>query len=191
MPNTSLTTNKTEGDATASTRRENAGLSLKLNHNQSQNVEAPATGEEVSQATADEALMSGLALLTQTLQKRGLSISLNGIKGTGKTTLCRQLKIVCATAGVPVQNLHVYRWYSNLFFMPCVVLYNRFVRKELLILDRTIIDNLAVWFVYLPRMFLAPAANLVHLLPTWRFLHNGVRDPTQNDWQFWLQIIGS
>jgi len=164
MPNKPSISKRILEETKALTRADTARLSAKLNHNQSQSVQAQHADTALSQAMADEALMSSLAALRQKLQTRGLSISLNGIKGTGKTTLSRQLKAVCAKAGVPTHSLHIYRWYSNLFVIPWTVLHNRFVRKELLILDRTIIDNLAVWFVSLPRMFLEPTAILVRLI---------------------------
>src|SRR5687767_4023014 len=89
--------------------------------------------------------MQGFAdALRARLRQRGVAICLSGIDGSGKTTLARQLVGTLAQAGLPVRHLHVYHWYLNLFAMPALLLYNRHLGREILVLDRSFFDNIAV-----------------------------------------------
>ena len=78
------------------------------------------------------------------LGRHGVAICLSGIDGSGKTTLARQLVGALDEAGLPVRHLHVYQWYLNLLAMPALLLYNRHVGRKVLVLDRSLFDNIAL-----------------------------------------------
>jgi hypothetical protein len=82
--------------------------------------------------------------LRPVLRKRGVAICLSGIDGSGKTTLAQQLVGSLTRAGVPARHLHVYQWYLNLLAMPLLLLYNRYIGRKVLVLDRSYFDNVAV-----------------------------------------------
>jgi hypothetical protein len=83
-------------------------------------------------------------VLRSSPRERGLAICISGIDGSGKTTLARQLLGELGAARVPARYVHVYQWYLNLIAMPLRLLYNRYVGREVLVLDRTIFDNIAL-----------------------------------------------
>jgi thymidylate kinase len=82
--------------------------------------------------------------LRSRLRKRGVAICLSGIDGSGKTTLAQQLVGAMAHGGLPARHLHVYQWYLNALAMPLVLLYNRHIGRKVLVLDRSVFDNIAV-----------------------------------------------
>lgn len=77
------------------------------------------------------------------LRGRGIAVCICGIDGSGKTTLARQLVAQLQGAGLRARHLHVYHWYTNLAAMPFVILYNRWLGHRVLVLDRSIFDNIA------------------------------------------------
>jgi hypothetical protein len=78
------------------------------------------------------------------LRKRGLAISVSGIDGSGKTTLARDVVQILQTAGIPARYMHLYQWYVNVFLTPLLLLYNRYLGREVLVFDRSVYDNAAV-----------------------------------------------
>lgn len=78
--------------------------------------------------------------LQQKYKNRGAIISLAGPDGAGKSTLSCQLKTVIEDAGLPVEQIHCYQWYKNVFLMPRRLSILR-SNKTIVILDRSIIDN--------------------------------------------------
>lgn len=117
----------------------------------------------VARVLANRDLMRAVETLRRRLNQRGMSISINGADGSGKSTLCQQIMVITTVVGMPTRYLHVHHWYSNLFAIPWLLFYNRYMRRELLIFDRSIVDNLSVLFVSLPRRFLCRAAVVVNL----------------------------
>jgi thymidylate kinase len=75
---------------------------------------------------------------------RGLSIVITGTDGSGKTTLARKLEKILSSANPSVRYLHAYAWHFNLIVAPFILLRNKYIDKNILILDRSIFDNLAV-----------------------------------------------
>jgi len=80
------------------------------------------------------------------LAGRGVNVALNGIDGSGKSTLSRQLTDVLRANDLPVECFHIYHWYEHLFKTPWLILFNRHFYRRLFIFDRTHVDNLAVFF---------------------------------------------
>jgi hypothetical protein len=85
-------------------------------------------------------------LLRSLLSRRGIAIGLSGIDGCGKTTACGQLGAVLESAGISVARFHLHQWYKALLLTPFIVLVNRYFGKRALIFDRSIYDNIAVFF---------------------------------------------
>jgi len=84
------------------------------------------------------------SLLRHVLSRRGLAVCFIGQEGVGKTTAADQLAAVLDALAVPRQRLHRAAFATNLFLVPFLVLDNRYRRRRLLILDRSVYDNLAV-----------------------------------------------
>ena len=80
------------------------------------------------------------------LNVRGANISIMGIDGSGKTTLSAQLSDIFNQMSITNQSLSIYRIYKNIFTTPLILLYNRYFQKRILIFDRCIFDNIAVFF---------------------------------------------
>lgn len=94
----------------------------------------------------DAATVERVSRFRERLSRRGMSICLNGIDGSGKTTLAKQLLTVLNSAAVPARFLHIYRWHSNVLVTPWIILKNRYFGKNLIIFDRNVYDNVAVFF---------------------------------------------
>jgi hypothetical protein len=84
------------------------------------------------------------SILRRYIHSRGLSIVITGADGSGKTTLATRLVETFRALGLPARCLHVHAWYANLLVMPFLLVRNRFIDRKVLILDRSIYDNLAV-----------------------------------------------
>jgi adenylate kinase family enzyme len=78
------------------------------------------------------------------LRKRGLAISISGIDGSGKTTLARDVVQILQRSGIRARYLHWYQWYVNALSTPLLLLYNRYLGREVLVFDRSVYDNAAV-----------------------------------------------
>lgn len=78
------------------------------------------------------------------MSKHGVTIYLSGIDGSGKTTLAEALVETLRASGVQVRSLHIYQWYLNVLLTPFLLLYNRHLGREVLVLDRGIYDNISV-----------------------------------------------
>ena len=85
------------------------------------------------------------AILIGQLQEKfggtGAIISIAGPDGAGKTTLANQLVDAFTAADLPVKRIHCYAWYKNLLVMPFRLARLKH-RGEIIILDRSIFDNL-------------------------------------------------
>jgi len=111
--------------------------------------------QQSTAASSDSSLPpAGIEALRARLRTRGLVICLSGIDGSGKTTLANQLVVAFKRAGLPARHLHVYQWHMNLMAMPVRLLFNRHIGREVLVLDRTLFDNLAVLALRCPRWML-------------------------------------
>lgn len=98
--------------------------------------------------TPDPALVLGATgMLRSRLRKRGVAIYISGIDGSGKTTLAQTLVEMLEASGLRAYHLHVYQWYWNVVLTPVLLLYNRYVGRKVLVLDRGIYDNIAVMAV--------------------------------------------
>jgi thymidylate kinase len=76
--------------------------------------------------------------------RKGVAISISGIDGSGKSSLAQVLVQMLQRSTVSVRYMHVYRWYANILTTPVVILYNRYVSRRVLVLDRCIYDNIGV-----------------------------------------------
>ncbi len=104
------------------------------------------------QVLEDAELGAGLRRLAAGRKRRGINLCLMGIDGSGKTTLSEQLARVFVHADVPAQRRHIYSIYSNLLLTPFILLLNRYIWRRVLIFDRTIYDNIAVFFYHKPSL---------------------------------------
>ena len=84
-------------------------------------------------------------VLRKRIERRGLSIVITGADGSGKSTLAEQLVQDLGAANLPSRKLHVYAFYANLLLIPFLLLRNRYIDKSILVLDRSIYDNVAVF----------------------------------------------
>lgn len=101
--------------------------------------------DDIAHGLPDPILVEqAVKVLGSRLRRRGLSISISGIDGSGKTTLARDLIRALGASGIPVRYLHLYQWYLNVLTTPILLLYNRYFGRKLLVLDRSIYDNIAV-----------------------------------------------
>lgn len=116
--------------------------------------------------TDDSDVRRAVESLRSRLSKRGLAISISGIDGSGKTTLARDLVRMLNASGIRARYLHLYQWYWNMFRTPLLLLYNRYLGRRVLVLDRSIYDNIAVGILklhsprWLLRMILPAMASI-------------------------------
>jgi hypothetical protein len=105
----------------------------------------------VSYEVPDPALvLKAVEVLRSRLCKRGIAIYVSGIDGSGKTSLARTLVETLKASGMRAHHLHVYQWYLNIVWIPVLLLYNRYMGREILIFDRGIYDNISVLVVSHP-----------------------------------------
>jgi cytidylate kinase len=83
--------------------------------------------------------------LVKDLRAHSLYISLSGLDGSGKSTLAREICQAVTAAGVRCQIVHVFAWYKTLTVVPYRMIAGR-SRGQVLIFDRSIYDNLVVFF---------------------------------------------
>lgn len=94
----------------------------------------------------------------------GINIYISGIDGSGKTTLAQTLVELLTASALPTQRLHIYQWYLSVLWTPILLLHNRYIGHKVLLLDRSIYDNVAVlatrsWFpAWLARVTICIAA---------------------------------
>jgi energy-coupling factor transporter ATP-binding protein EcfA2 len=101
--------------------------------------------DNASYGAPDSALvLKAVEVLRSRLSKHGATIYLSGIDGSGKTTLAEALVETLKESGVQVRSLHIYQWYLNVLLTPFLLLYNRHLGREVLVLDRGIYDNISV-----------------------------------------------
>ena len=115
------------------------------------------TPGKTPQAVLDEILQDEVLLekLRQAVKRRGgrgLNICLMGADGSGKTTLAEQLSRLYEEAGIESRRHHIYSFHHNILLTPFIILSNRYVRRRVLIFDRTIYDNIAVFFFHWPKL---------------------------------------
>jgi len=92
-----------------------------------------------------------VAALRGCLRRRGISLALSGVDGSGKTFLARALRGTLAPASIPIRIEHRFRWSDNLLAIPALILWNRFFGRRLLVFNRCWVDNLAKLFPVTPR----------------------------------------
>jgi hypothetical protein len=127
-------------------------------------VDASSSQEILRDVSANANVLAGIANVRRRLEHRGINISISGVDGCGKSTLSQQLVTVFSATGVRVRRLHCYRWYTNLFVVPWLLLVNRYLGRELIVFDRSIADNISVFFVSRRRGLLPVGAALVAAL---------------------------
>lgn len=103
--------------------------------------------------------------LQSKLLTRGVTICISGMDGSGKTTTAEELVRLLNASDIRVRHLHLYQWYVNVLITPLLLLHNQYIGRKVLVLDRTIYDNVAVAAirqhcpVWLMRMALALVAS--------------------------------
>jgi len=106
-------------------------------------VEGVAAGRSADPSSARQAI----AKLKSDLDRRGISICLSGVDGCGKSTLAGQLVELLTRSGIAARHLHLYQWYVNLAVTPILLIFNRYLGRKVLVLDRSIYDNIATLFL--------------------------------------------
>ena len=100
----------------------------------------------------DRALRAGLRRCLDEIGGRGMNLCLMGIDGSGKTTLAEQLARLYEGAGIHARRRHIYSLHHNILLTPFILLLNRYLWRRVLVFDRTIFDNIAVFFFQRPAM---------------------------------------
>lgn len=123
--------------------------------------------DDVTYEKVDAAIvMRAVEVLRARLCVRGVAICLSGIDGSGKTTLAQALVETFEASGVRARHLHVYQWHLNIVLTPALLLYNRYVGRRVLVLDRGIYDNISVLAARgrCPKWFAFAAPGVVAML---------------------------
>ena len=108
-------------------------------------------------------LVGQATLIKPLIRRRGMCIAISGTDGTGKSTLSRGLVSLFEQAGITTKYEHIHRWYQNLLWTPILILWNRFVSRELLIFDRCVYDNLVVFYDS-PNLSFSVLTRFIHAL---------------------------
>lgn len=94
----------------------------------------------------DPALLTkAIGSLKNVLESRGATISVSGVDGSGKTLLTTNLLKILHEANIAVLRLHSYQWYANITITPVRIIFNKYIGRKILLLDRSIYDNIAVF----------------------------------------------
>lgn len=107
-------------------------------------VGSPAEAELIAVLGDRFAFAETVAVVRRALSRRGLVVCFIGQEGVGKTTAAGQLAAFLDANAVPRRRLHQAAFAANLFRVPLLILYNRCWSRRILIMDRTVYDNLAV-----------------------------------------------
>jgi len=108
-------------------------------------AQGSAAEREVDAVLGDRLVMEDLrSMLRHVLSRRGLAVCFIGQEGVGKTTAADQLTAILDALAVPRRRLHRAAFGANLFLVPFLILDNRYRRRRVLVLDRSIYDNVAV-----------------------------------------------
>lgn len=90
-------------------------------------------------------LTKAIGSLKSRLERRGVAISVSGVDGSGKTMLTTHLAKMLQDANITVLRLHSYQWYANVTITPARILINRYIGRKVMLLDRSVYDNIAVF----------------------------------------------
>lgn len=90
-------------------------------------------------------LTEAIGSLKDMLERRGVTISVSGVDGSGKTMITTLLAKTLQDADIAVLRLHSYQWYLNVTMTPVRILINRYVGRKVILLDRSVYDNIAVF----------------------------------------------
>lgn len=110
-------------------------------------LKRPIRGNDrpMSMTCDPELLTEAVGSLKSMLVSRGATISVSGVDGSGKTLLTTHLVKILRDANIAVLRLHSYQWYKNITTTPVRILVNKYFGRKILLLDRGIYDNIAVF----------------------------------------------
>jgi len=134
------------GISSCSWKRSNNIIEDKHKNGDYHTVSEFGDGLSIEPVLDNQLMAEKIKALGDRLDARGLSICLMGIDGSGKTTLSTQLSEIFNRLNVRNRRLHIYSIYQNMLTTPLLLLWNRYYARRMLIFDRTIFDNIAVFF---------------------------------------------